>query len=118
MHGRSRLRSWRGGRYRVSWPVLFAYPVAEQRMTYGMWRATGMSTDALHSTFEKAGKEIACADCWTILRARIQEVCWQWSQVKVRAFNCPNPDDVHVELIHRGVCRGRYETRSGVSDDG
>lgn len=55
-------------------------------MTYGMWRTTGMSTDALHATFEKAGKEIACADCWTVLRARIQEVCWQWSQVKVRAL--------------------------------
>ncbi|KAI1791330.1 hypothetical protein LXA43DRAFT_436990 [Ganoderma leucocontextum] len=41
-----------------------------------------MSTNALQSTFEKAGKEIVCDDCWAALRARIQEVCWQWSEVK------------------------------------
>ncbi|KAM5543300.1 hypothetical protein V8D89_003174 [Ganoderma adspersum] len=42
----------------------------------------GMSTNALHSMFEKAGKEITCDGCWTNLRARINEVCWEWSQVK------------------------------------
>ncbi|KAM5543298.1 hypothetical protein V8D89_003172 [Ganoderma adspersum] len=45
-------------------------------------RLPGMSTDTLHSTFENAGKEIACRDCCAILRVRIKEVCWEWSQVK------------------------------------
>ncbi|KAM5543238.1 hypothetical protein V8D89_003112 [Ganoderma adspersum] len=48
----------------------------------------GMSTHALQWMFEKAGKEIACDDCWTCLRARIQEVCWEWSQVKASSFWC------------------------------
>ncbi|KAM5543293.1 hypothetical protein V8D89_003167 [Ganoderma adspersum] len=41
-----------------------------------------MSTDALQSTFEKAGKEIVCEGCRAALRARIQEVCWRWFEVK------------------------------------
>ena len=46
-----------------------------------------MSADALQSTFEKAGREITCENCKAALRARIQEVCWQWSKVKVRVFS-------------------------------
>lgn len=45
-----------------------------------------MSTNALHSTFEKAGREIPCEDCLLALQARIQDVCLLWSQVKVGIF--------------------------------
>ncbi|KAM5533990.1 hypothetical protein V8D89_012310 [Ganoderma adspersum] len=60
----------------------------------------GMSTNALHSMFEKAGKEITCEACWVNLRVRIQEVCWEWSQVKVCIFRVVRDDSpACVELI-------------------
>ncbi|KAM5543291.1 hypothetical protein V8D89_003165 [Ganoderma adspersum] len=51
------------------------------------WAALpGMSTNALYSIFEEEGKDIACKDCLAALHARIWDVCWQWSQVKVGIF--------------------------------
>lgn len=45
-----------------------------------------MSTNALEFNFGKAGDGITCEDCQAALRARIQEVCQQWSEVKVCIF--------------------------------
>ncbi|PIL33909.1 hypothetical protein GSI_03615 [Ganoderma sinense ZZ0214-1] len=51
------------------------------------WAALpGMSTNALHSLFDKAGREIHCEDCLAALEARIRDVCSLWSQVKVGIF--------------------------------
>ena len=69
-----------------------------------------MSTNALQSIFEKVGKEINCEDCRVALRARIQEVCWQWSGVKVRAFSMIPHDACTADPSDCCFCRGRSKT--------
>ena len=53
-------------------------------VTHAYGQSTGMSTNALQATFEKAGAQITCLECQAMLRARIREVCQQWFAVKVR----------------------------------
>lgn len=42
-----------------------------------------MSTSALELNFGKAGDGVACGECRAALNARIEEICRQWSEVKV-----------------------------------
>ncbi|KAI0779893.1 hypothetical protein C8Q74DRAFT_723883 [Fomes fomentarius] len=45
------------------------------------WDTTNVSTYALQSAFEKAGRGIVCGECISVLRQRIQEVMQEWSAV-------------------------------------
>lgn len=61
-----------------------------------------MSTHALRSALEKAGAEVAREECRAALHARIQEVCWRWSEVKVCLRSSRSTLDFGVGTFIRG----------------
>ena len=57
-----------------------------------------VSTYALRSLFEKAGRDIACEDCRAVLQVQIQKICSLWSEVKVGVFVfCMDADGSRVK---------------------